>query len=488
MLANFGFRCSQKAYANARRHAQNHGAGAPLPKPPQPVQKQPLSPSQQQSIIQFLTEKSQPAANRTVTHNKSVIPVQCYNMPVSHLYSEYLQYSLAQNPPLKHISVSTFRKYIPKQFKRAKKKTDMCEICENSKKAIRIFRNMLQRIHERCVTCLHSPSLESWLDPSLERCEATRFFRLNQEDQTNLKKLREDLRMYLQHKKLREKQADAFKEQIKEIPSGECVLVVDFKENVKIGKGLVELNKDFYRFKSRTILGFVIYSNPSGQRIEKTHVNMVSEVLTHDGLFSSDALHQVIRTECANMKKVRVWTDCGPHFRCAEFANTLLVEVPKQNKIQMEWNFFAPYHGKNACDTHFSLLSRYLKTKEKQMHIFDTRSLIDAWEQSFRDTKKAKVSAQPLKSKQNKRLIPTTIKFVVYEPPARSAKRLLKIRDLKNFFCIWSRGGNVYGREMTDEKIKINSLSVQSKSVPDTRKTKRASDFQVLSKQDDEDD
>lgn len=59
-------------------------------------------------------------------------------------------------------------------------------------------------------------------------------------------------------------------------------------------------------------------------------------------------------------KSYIVWSDVGPHFRCAEFMHYLFVELA-QLKIKVSFNLFCERHGKNSRDQHFSTISNFLK-------------------------------------------------------------------------------------------------------------------------------
>ena len=50
-----------------------------------------------------------------------------------------------------------------------------------------------------------------------------------------------------------------------------------------------------------------------------------------------------------------IWTDGGPkHFKtsAALYFNLVTLKLRMENLQRIEWNFFASYHGKSACDGH----------------------------------------------------------------------------------------------------------------------------------------
>ena len=85
----------------------------------------------------FCVEYSTVAGNRTkeiklANGNKVPVPVHFLSMPYVHLHHEFLR----RNPECQ-VSLSTFKKYIPKNFIRGtRKRTDMCHYCEKGKKSV----------------------------------------------------------------------------------------------------------------------------------------------------------------------------------------------------------------------------------------------------------------------------------------------------------------------------------------------------------------
>ena len=97
---------------------------------------------------------------------------------------------------------STFYKYCPKNFKRPTKETDKCTICEVGKK--------LQKNEE------------------LDINEINYF------------------KYYENNRKCVQNQKGNFKNQIQNLPDDECIIIIVFKQNFKIGGDIIETQKDFY--------------------------------------------------------------------------------------------------------------------------------------------------------------------------------------------------------------------------------------------------
>jgi len=57
----------------------------------------------------------------------------------------------------------------------------------------------------------------------------------------------------------------------------------------------------------------------------------------------------------------------GKHFASYETTSTIFTLLPDTlpSLTRIEWNRFAPYHGKSDCDSHFGLIAKYMKQIEK---------------------------------------------------------------------------------------------------------------------------
>ena len=99
-----------------------------------------------QRIIKFCEDNSREASNKTTKFEGKDVPVLFLSKPFAHLHSDFVQ----QNPDC-HISLSSFRKYIPKYFQRGgEKRTDMCHYCVHGEKAsIELKRLEIQHRHNR---------------------------------------------------------------------------------------------------------------------------------------------------------------------------------------------------------------------------------------------------------------------------------------------------------------------------------------------------
>ena len=78
-----------------------------------------------------------------------------------------------------------------------------------------------------------------------------------------------------------------------------------------------------------------------------------------------------------DQNKYIVWTDTGPHFRCAELMHYLFKELA-ETKIQVCYNLFAECHGKSSRDQHFSSIGFFIKDASNTKKLSTTSDVISA--------------------------------------------------------------------------------------------------------------
>ena len=148
----------------------------------------------------------------------------------------------------------------------------------------------------------------------------------------------------------------------KELNTQECILVIDFKQNIELNRGPSEDSKSYYSRPQRSYFTIALIHGEDEGRI--TYYDFISDLLTHDSLFVIDCLNILLQSNQWNyygFDSVHFWMDNGPnHFRTTELMAHLT--SLKSKFIQLTINFFAPYHGKCVCDSHFSLVSRILSS------------------------------------------------------------------------------------------------------------------------------
>jgi hypothetical protein len=117
------------------------------------------------------------------------------------------------------ISESSFYKYFPKkQFRATKRRTDLCDICHELKSIITKLRT------------------------------------------TDTEELKEKKKVIDDHKDLAKSRRDQFNADKVTLEEGEMLLVLDFKENIRLKKSPEELGKDFYTRPMRAIFCIVVWT------------------------------------------------------------------------------------------------------------------------------------------------------------------------------------------------------------------------------------
>jgi hypothetical protein len=191
--------------------------------------------------------------------------------------------------------------------------------------------------------------------------------------------LKEQLRMFKFHQYSKDQQKEAFENDKKNLKSNECIVIIDFKENIRIGGGPVEIGSDYFNKSQRTVFGVTIYYKENNQ-LKQRYMVYISEILNHDSIMAQECILNLMKQDWfKKFKKLNLYSDCGPHFRCAHFAYLILNHLPNQYKLNVIWNFYVEGHGKNSCDSLFSQLSKRLNDFESNNEVKSTQDVINCW-------------------------------------------------------------------------------------------------------------
>ena len=124
--------------------------GAPLPPPPQPPSKKKLSEEMVTKIREYCEEESWPCPNRTVRNGQGV---RYWRKPIQVIHAGFLKRNAEEK-----ISLTTFRKYIPRNFKKPRRWTDLCKICETGRKKV----SQIEKLLRSCNAHSACPSNMNW--------------------------------------------------------------------------------------------------------------------------------------------------------------------------------------------------------------------------------------------------------------------------------------------------------------------------------------
>ena len=167
------------------------------------------------------------------------------------------------------------------------------------------------------------------------------------------------LLLYQNHSENAKSQRNAMKNDLKLLQPQEALIILDFKQNIKLGGSPEEVNQDFYHTTSINYLSIFVKTKETG-----IFFDFSSKELAKDAYFVIECFELLfIHPQFKHLKidKIIVWSDVGKHFRNGMLAY-FFANLPKSHEIFVEHNFFVESHGKNICDVHFSQVEFYFKS------------------------------------------------------------------------------------------------------------------------------
>ena len=114
-------------------------------------------------------------------------------------------------------------------------------------------------------------------------------------DRSQRKKIEEQLKQYRFHLDLAKRREAEYVEEINETKEGKCVICIDFKANISLGKGYENDSHVFFNAPQRTLIGAVGFFNLNGKKY-KIIFSSISEVLNHDSLFVKEFVQKMNET------------------------------------------------------------------------------------------------------------------------------------------------------------------------------------------------
>jgi len=250
---------------------------------------------------------------------------------------------------------STLLKYKPKDIHHASQKYCVCHHCkegQDAKEKLRVFRT---RLHKNCAGC-----------PQDESCD------LEQNLVTDVKEelgaLKEEVKSYLEHKKIADHQADKLVEFKENLREGECLVVEDFAGRFLIKAELELSQEDFFARKGVPDLVIFAYFK-KGSILEHRSFDILAKTSEKDDFayLRSSWIYLLNQTDFFDgFQKIIIFSDGGPkHFKIRKslFFFSLLSCYYEQ---EFEWNFFQSCHGKGPCDAHVGYIKRCLKREVKK--------------------------------------------------------------------------------------------------------------------------
>ena len=141
-------------------------------------------------------------------------------------------------------------------------------------------------------------------------------------------KIVENLQKFQNHEDAKVKQKQYYHALIDSLTSKECVIITDFKENLKIGGSPVETGYEYYNKRQVSLLSFACTYKENGETKTK-YFDFFSYCLSHNLFFAKTCFKGLLGNDFfANFSKIHIWADGGRHFRSSEFAHFALYEIP----------------------------------------------------------------------------------------------------------------------------------------------------------------
>ena len=170
-----------------------------------------------------------------------------------------------------------------------------------------------------------------------------------------------------------------------------------------------------------------------------------------------------------------IWSDAGPHFRCAEFLHYLFNDLAEEN-ITVSYNLFGEKHGKNSRDQHFSTVSSYIKQESFIKRLTSSKDICDAIVKHQQIANKIR----DLKNKKKPEFDNITQAYVI--PHNQEYNYIFKARIVENLRCYYNFFNHDYfimkSHVLTDNKSKIE-VSYKDKTSLRERENKSKQVFKI---------
>ena len=231
-----------------------------------------------------------------------------------------------QRYPKIKLARSAFHRWMPKNVKPARSKFDVCPICKEADRY-------------QC---------------GLEERQAIPGAQMTVEEITTLEGMQFHRKVAAQRKVDGDKQIEFVKEK-------HAILTMDFKANITLGGGAEVDSRVWFKAPQRTIFGVAVFLQKDS-KMYKVMFTVISKVLMHDTKTVIEMLRTCVLNHSvfkwAGTTNLSFWMDNAPnHFRTKEMIAGFY-DIQKEMGFNVEFNFFAEYHGKSECDRHFGLISR----------------------------------------------------------------------------------------------------------------------------------
>ncbi|CAK9043983.1 unnamed protein product [Durusdinium trenchii] len=320
------------------------------------------------------------------------------------------------------------------QFRKFKKKVDMCPICHKYDKLVapKISKGVERALHgvKAVQPSYFEPMRVHWenmqkigrADPdgeaSLQYVKGARQFidnamaaRLRErtanrtaEELANLFQLREaELVALTQLKELQstlevcehhfhsvQRQHICREQWEEEMPEDSVLIQMDYAENLTIPLGPTEEQTWFWatsRLSLSTLGIYVRYNRGSAQ--VRRYFHYISQILDHTALHAATALLDIWKRLALDpaYKHVHIWTDCGPHYRAYAFVGAGIQLLKQYGHLSnVFFHYFTEHHGKGRNDGQFGLQRRWIQDYAMRKTISTVEDLLAALKEGAAET------------------------------------------------------------------------------------------------------
>ncbi|KAF5186493.1 hypothetical protein FRX31_023920 [Thalictrum thalictroides] len=308
-----------------------------------PPSKRKISPEWLCALINYLLKESSISC---VARKKPVKPLEItgttYDNTINYVFNTTptrIYYKYKRDNPHDFVARSTFFEYLPKNFSKSGRRTDVCDFCEAKPKLEEDIMNTYIKIQslgtpETDAGCLELDDVEQNFD--------------------ELKKTYADIE---KHEEVRDHQRNQYNMECNLNDEASCVVVADYKENIRLGAGPTMTGGQFFNQQVISVLGFAVIYHKRGEKKIEYH-NFFSSNLTHDSMYSGNCLLALFDdAKLSQFANLSIWTDGAAHFRSKEFLAFIGTDIRPKIRGSLRYNVFCEHHGKTLVDANFGNLS-----------------------------------------------------------------------------------------------------------------------------------
>ena len=276
-----------------------------------------------------------------------------------------------EGSPLKDkMSHRTYARHRGKEFRRASKRTDVCNICCEGNKT----RQRLGEYIARNKKYLTSAHWKATTDPDYLLIHLGETA-IPQGVRQALRPMLEELAEVGHHKDEAMQQKKAYKKHLEAPPPDTVVVTIDYKQKGKLPLMPEEPSTLFYNQGTFSWLGFGLHWQEELD-VKRHHIDVLLRSTNQDAFVTTTCFDRVLALPVfPKDRSLIIWADSGRHFRCAESLSHWL-----QHPRVVSVNFFEGGHGKSDRDTHFGVVSRKIleiSSKKEIKHLTDVQRALE---------------------------------------------------------------------------------------------------------------